>query len=361
MQVTNDRRGKKTKDKKPLYILLAFLIFFCFFIFLITRPSAQSKALKELETSFNKKDVEMVWYKYKSELYQDEEFLLETRKKLSKLNLSEDDLKECKEWLPPAPSSVNLIVVPDLSRRVKDPVSNPNQIANDIFVLKSIWTSFVERTKLKQNSHDRLIIDVTDIDQARGQFALVADRLQFDLSDHKGKSNRLFFTKDKDVQFERNIKEMYALAEVNPLGADYRLYVRRYLANHLKKSTLFENYINKVIFITDGYLEAENKPHDTKIYGYEPELFRAVNMGNILQVITGKGLNIPKENIDLADTEVLICEVNERKSGKGYHFEILRTYWQDWMERMNIKKFEFIAREQANELTGKRIKEFILK
>jgi hypothetical protein len=61
------RRQKKKKDKKPIYILLGFLVFFGVFIFLITRPSTQSKAIKELETSFNKKDIEMVWYKYKAD------------------------------------------------------------------------------------------------------------------------------------------------------------------------------------------------------------------------------------------------------------------------------------------------------
>ncbi|RZK68244.1 MAG: hypothetical protein EOO95_00340, partial [Pedobacter sp.] len=105
---------KKKKDKKPLYILFGFLVFFGLFIYLITRPSSQSEAIKELKTSFNKKDIEMVWYKYKADLYQDEEFLLETRKKLSNLNLTDEELKECTGWLPPAPKSINLIIVPDL-------------------------------------------------------------------------------------------------------------------------------------------------------------------------------------------------------------------------------------------------------
>ena len=85
------RKQKKKKDKKPLYILAGFLVFFGVFIYLITRPSNQSKAIKEIETCFNKKDVEMVWYKYKADLYQDEDFLLETRKKLSSLTLTEEE------------------------------------------------------------------------------------------------------------------------------------------------------------------------------------------------------------------------------------------------------------------------------
>lgn len=354
------KRKKKTKDKKPIYILFGFIIFFGLFIYGITRPSEQSKAIKELTTSFNKKDVEMVWYKYKSELYQDEEFLLEVRKKLATFNLSENEIKDCIGWLPPANTNLNLIVIPDLSRRITDTLNNPNQISNDILVLQTIWKSFVDYSKLKQDTKDRLIIDVTDIDAAKGQFGTVANNLQFDLSNHKGKSNRLFFTNEKDNTFEKNINAMYALAKQKPLGADYRFYLRRYLENNLKKSTLFDNYKNKVIIITDGYLEAEKKPADTKIYGFQKELYSAVTIGNVSDVITKNNLNIPKVNIDLSNTEFFVCEVNERKAGKTFDFEILKAYWEDWFKRMNAKKIEFYPREKANDISTKRVNQFIV-
>ncbi len=355
----DQKKTRKKKDRKPLYILFGFIIFFGIFIYAITRPSTQSKGIKELETSFNKKDVEMVWYKYKADLYQDEEFLQATRQKLTNLELSQEEIKECRSWLPPAPTSINLIVIPDLSRRIVDTINNPSQINNDIFVLKIIWKSFVNAAKLKQDTKDKLVIDVTDIDQAKGQFEVVANNLQFDLSSHHGKSNRLYFTKEKDKQYEQSIKELYQLAKDKPLGADYRFYLRRYLKNHLRNPTLFDNYVNKVIIITDGYLEAEDKAPDTKIYGLEKELYRAVSIGNVPAIITSKGLNIPKVDIDLSNTEVLVCEVNERKAGKGFDFEILNAYWDDWFNRMGRKKFLFIPREQASDLTARRISEFI--
>jgi hypothetical protein len=353
------RKQKKTKDKKPLYILAGFLLFFGVFIYILIIPSTKSKAIDKLETCFNKKDAKMVWDRHKDD--QDEEFVLEIRKKLSSLNLTEDEINECRGWLPPAPTSINLIIIPDLSRRIIDNLNNPNQIKNDIFVLQTIWKSFVDFSKLKQDTKDKLIIDVTDIDQAKGQFGKVANDLQFDLSNHKGKSNRLFFTSGKDKQFEASIREMYELAKEKPLGADYRFYLRRYLINHLKKPTLFDNYINKVVIITDGYLEAENKPADTKIYGFESQLHQAVSIGNILDVITSKGLNIPKVDIDLSNSEILICEVNERRTGKGFDFEILRAYWEDWFKRMNAKKIVFIQRELSTDVTAQKVNEFITK
>ena len=137
----------KKKDKKPLYILGGFLIFFGIFIYAITRPSIQSIALKELETSYNTKDVEKVWDKYKADLSKDEEFLFETRKKLTGFSLTEDEINACRNWLPPAPISINLIIIPDLSRRIIDTLNNPDQINNDIFILRTIWKSFVDFSK----------------------------------------------------------------------------------------------------------------------------------------------------------------------------------------------------------------------
>jgi len=362
--------AKKKKDKKPIYILFGFLLFFCFFVFLLTRPSTQSKAIRELETCINKKDVEIVWYKYKSDLFQDEDFLNEIRTKLTSYNLNDYELKECRSWLPPSQTSINVIVIPDLSRRITDTLNNPNQIDNDKFVLKTIWKAFVGYSKLKQDTKDRLIIDVTDIDQAKGQFGTIANNLQFDLSNHKDKSNRLYFTEVKNTMFTKSIDALYNSAKEKPLGADYRLYFKRYLSEHLQKPTLFDNYINKVIIITDGYLEAENKPADTKIKGYQSQLYKSVDSGNTKDVITTLRLNIPKVDIDLSNTDVLVCEVNERRfvpftkipnQGKGRDFEILRAYWEDWINRMGRKKLVFTAREKANEMTAKKINEFISK
>lgn len=364
------RKGLKKKDKKPIYILLGFLVFFCVFIYLITRPSIQTIALKELDTSFNKKDIETVWIKYKADLYHDEVFLLATREKLDKLNLSEDEKNDCISWLPPAPISENIVVIPDLSRRIIDTINNPQQIRNDIFVLKSIWESFVKLSKLKQDSKDKLMIDVTDPDQAKGQFSKIANDLRFDLAIHKGKSNILYFTADKDKQFVRSVEEMYKLAKSQPLGADYRYYFKRYLASRLKKSTLFDTYINKIVIITDGYLETEGNVVDTKFFGYEKILYTADDIGNILGAISSNGLNIPKVNIDLSSTSILVCEVNARSYipftkipsiGKNHDYEVLKSYWQDWLLRMGVKdvNFKFIAKEQAIDITKKSIEDFI--
>lgn len=375
MEFENRKKHKK-KDKKPLYILAGTFIFFAIFIYLITRPSLQSKAIEQLQVCSNVNDVKSLYERYKFDLLETDEngheivaleFQDAVREKLSSFKLNDDDLNKCLEWIPPSKTSLNVIIIPDLSRRIIDTLNNPNQIDNDIIVLNTIWTSFVEYSKLKQDTKDKLMVDVTDIEQAKGQFSSIANDLQFDLSNHKGKSNRLYFTDKKNQQFQNSVIKLYKSAKGKPLGADYIFYFRRYLVNHLKKPTLYDNYINKVILITDGYLELEKRQN----YGggsrwnyteINPQLYNSVNLGNIKNTITSLSLNIPKlNNIDLKYTDILVCEVNERKTGKTKDFEILKTYWEDWFERMNANpsKIKFIQREQANDITKKRIDDFI--
>lgn len=369
------RKKHKKKDKKPLYILIGTFIFFGIFIYLLTRPSLQSKAIEQIQVCSNVNDVKSIYDLYKFNLLETDEngkkivaieFQDAVRDKLSSFNLNEEELNKCLEWIPPSKTSLNVIVIPDLSRRI---ANISGQIENDKFVLKTIWNSFTEYSKLKQDTKDELMIDVTDIDQAKGQFGGIANKLHFDLSNHKGKSNRLFFTDEKNKQFEIAINALYKSAKDKPLGADYILYFKRYLVNRLKKPTLYDNYINKVIIITDGYLELEkeqdygrgSRSNYTEI---NPQIYNSVNIGNIKNTITSLSLNIPKlNNIDLKNTDILVCEVYERKSGRNKDFEILKAYWEDWFERMNAvpSKIKFIQREQANDITKNHIQEFMKK
>ncbi|RZK25475.1 MAG: hypothetical protein EOO43_05435 [Flavobacterium sp.] len=360
------KKGKK--NLKPLYMLMIFLGIFGIFIFGLTRPSTLNKAVEEINASFSKKDVEMVWYKYKLDLYQDEEFLLKIRTRLTDLKLSKSDQKECLSWLPKAPVSLNLIIIPDLSRRIIDTINNPKQINNDKLIIRAAWDSFVKSAKYKEDSKDHFMVDVTDRQQASGAFNKVADNLKYDLSSHKGKSNILFFTQEKTKAFEKGIDKMYEMAKKKPLGADYRYYIRQYLKSRLLESTFFDTYDNKVIIVTDGYLEAENQQADTKLKGFEKELHNAVQMGNVPQIITKNSLNIPTGNIYIPNISILVCEVNERHyfpftnklwPGEKYDFEILKAYWEDWFNRMGIQKKFFVPREMSISTTTKTIADFV--
>ena len=123
--------------------------------------------------------------------------------------------------------------------------------------------------KIKTRHKDRLLVDVTDIDQTRTIWNNCKNSLQFDLSDIKIKVIDFTLPKTKDAKFTKSIDELYNSAKQNLLVQIIDFYFRRYLPNLLKNSTLLISYINKVIIITDGYLEAEKGPAWHKIYSYQ--------------------------------------------------------------------------------------------
>lgn len=370
----NSKKQKKKKSRKPLYILATFFVVFGFFIYLISRPSPEDDAKKELASAYTKENVKVIWEKHKLELHDNEDFLFAVRTKLSTLSLTDEEIKDCIKWLPPAPVSLNIIVVPDLSKRIIDNVNNPKQIESDISILENIWQSFCEETKLKKNSKDKLIIDVTDEGQAKGEFRSFADSLIFDLSkSKKGQISRLYLEK-KAKTYDTFTKKLYDLAKNKPIGANYWNYFETSLSRHIQKPDLFNNYNNMLILVTDGYLEAQSKERTGRAYYTGTYSERKLicrqegrnynNYRNYIQPIDDCSSHFP-------DLKVLIVEVSERSKGSIVEkddfgtpcdYFILKNQWQNWLTLLEIKNSNtdfFIRRSQDNQSTKGIIKKFI--
>ena len=108
-----------------MYILVGTFIFFGIFIYLLTRPSLQSKAIEQIQVCSNVNDVKSLYERYKFDLLETDEngskivaleFQDAVREKLSSFNLNEEELTKCLEWIPPSKTSLNVIIIPDLSR-----------------------------------------------------------------------------------------------------------------------------------------------------------------------------------------------------------------------------------------------------
>ena len=354
---------KNNNNRKAGYILLVFLAVFALFIYLITRPSLQSVAINDVHLCMNTEEVKQCWVKYKAKLFENDEFIAEIRTRLAGFNSSDTQIVEAKNWLPKPPLNLNLILVPDLSRRIIDTDNNPEQVKNDTILLNHIWDVFVDVVRLKIDSKDRLLLDVTDEGQAEGKFRTVANDLIFDLSTHKNQSNRLYFEK-MGHKYKDNIDNLYKLAVKKPLGADYWYYFNRNLSKHIQKNTLFNDYRNILIIVTDGYLEAEHKLY-TGNEQLHNAMCREIHAGkSVSEVISERGLRIPPCDVDLLNLEVLILEVNERPNGRGCHFDLLKKLWANWLTTMHVKNANddfFIQRNDATDLTKRSIENFIKK
>lgn len=368
MKSKNDSK----KSYNASYLLTGFLGVFGLFIYLILIPSTLSKAKKELNPCTSSVDVKKCWDKYESKLgiKDKSEFISETRIKLGTFNLPDSEIVDVKKWLPKPQTNLNLLVVPDLSARIKasetcGTCNNPDQVKNDTILLNHIWDTFKDAVRLKLNAKDRMVLDVTDGGQAGSIFRTIADDFIFDLSTKKESNNAMYFQKQGD-KFRKSVDSLYKLAVVNPLGADYWYYFNRNLAHQMKRNTLFDDYRNILIIITDGYLEAKSIE-----YTGREELRKAIcrdnkNGKNLSEIFIEHHLKITPCDVDLSNLEILIIEVNERKEPKIVcDFDILKKYWTDWFKSMKVKNAAdtdcFLQRNDALKQTEESIDKFIKK
>lgn len=329
---------------KPILYLFGAIVIFVIFIYILLRPSTQSKAIKEIETCLNIEDVKAVWYKYRPDLADDEDYCQFVRDKLKTFNLKQSEISDIRKWLPAKTHNLNIILVPDLSYRISDEKNNPEQIKNDTALLRAVWIAFEKNVRLKMNTKDRLLLDIADPCQGQGQFKTIADNLVFDLSDFKNKSNRLYFNSVQG-KFDRNVGELYDLAKQETTGANYVYYFSEKLATRIKKSTIDDDYRNIVILITDGYLEITLRDGTpASVSPTTDYLKKYCNTGN------SSSFQYPMQTVDLKfpDTEVYLFEVNERKNGEGCDYKGLKKWWTEWLKAMSIKNADedFIFRRQ---------------
>jgi hypothetical protein len=315
---------KKT-NYKPLYFLLVFVLLLGVFFWIISRPSRYDEFTNELKTSNDYASIKLLFNTYKSEIINEEVFSNEFNSKLESLNLTDDETQEVWSWIPEKDSFLNLVVVPDMSRRL----NTPGQPENDKVLLKLIYDEFashiIEKAKSSNNyiSNERLIFEVSDRDAAKGQFGKMADDLILDLKSKKRPYWKYFNDNNKEFYIKSNA--FIDLGVAKPNGADYYKYFKDYLKTNTKKSTFNNRFRNVLIIITDGYLETEE--------------------------INYTGLpEIPSTDQDYGQWEVLILEVDERKNGD---YASLKKKWQYWLESMNIEVDEELFFQPKMDATSK--------
>lgn len=326
---------KKT-NFKPLYFLLFFILILGVFFWIISRPSKFDNFANELEDCNDYTSIKSLFERYESEIIKEESFSVEFNAKLETLNLTDDQIQEVWNWIPENDTYLNLVVVPDLSRRLKK-IGRPD---NDKLLLNIIYDEFanyiIEKAKGSNNyiSNEKLIFEVSDREAAKGQFGKIADDLILDLNSKKRPYWKFF--KENKSQFILNANEFIDLGVSKPNGADYYKYFKDYLKTNTKKSTFTNRFRNVLIIITDGYLRTEK-----------------INYTGFSE--------IPSTNQDYSQWEVLILEVDDGNNGD---YAVLKKKWKHWLEGMNIKLDEEVFFQQkmdASSKTKEVIKDFLNK
>ncbi len=386
------------KSKAPLIGLALTLLFFGIFIYWLISPSAEQILIEKIQLSTTVEEVKMLYLNGKSEFTETDEngkivpsvYLQDAvREKLTSMDLSQTEIMECLKWIPPKKMNLNLIVVPDLSNRLK---TFPDQEKRDIEILNEIYNLFQKRVELNQDSKDLLTIEVTDRGQANQQFAKFADKLRIDLSSHpEGLSNRLFFTTNLRDEFNQAVNEVYkdvidSIKKKNTTAsADYVNYFELNFSgqnNKIKEDDFKNGYFNKILILSNGQLDRiiKSDPSEKKgrvqvfthLYVNSdkgkmlwPKFLNCRNEQAIRSVINEEKDNIPiNEEVDLSNTEIMLCELRSdpKSPNEAIELQVMEVYWRDWLERMNLtdrNKFIPFKHQDSSAETIKKIREFI--
>jgi hypothetical protein len=296
-----------------------------FVLSILLVSSCGNQAYEEVENAKSKHEVIGLYKKY-TNLNDDNDFIDACVTKLEGFNLTQFEIDSIVDIID-VPTNLNLIVVPDFSNRltVKDNQNQANKF--DIPIIeKGVFNAFysVVAKKAKspskiKNLKDRLVLDLTDSKQAGGIFLNYVDSINIDFSVVKRDVPPKKYLENRRSTFNRCVNEMYIEAEKRPLGADYYSFFRDKLYKRIEKNTLKEKWVNKVVIITDGYLEPDSTTDLTNIFG-DPQI-----------------KPIPETGRNFYNCEVYICQINKRIKDKNAEINVLKRYWGDWFKSMKFK------------------------
>lgn len=226
-----------------------------------------------------------------------------------------------------SPVYLNVIIIPDLSNRL---TKLSGQSDNDIKIILNVYDKFIERINMSKNTDlkDCFRIDLTQETQSIGK----PISIKFTNSFNKEKIS------NEKSNLKKKLLELYGNAANNKIeGNDYVSYFRNQLVEpKLKLSTLNEVWENKVIILTDGYLE-------TRKINFTP-----INILSKNNPIT----EIGEKNVKF---DVLLGEIHLRDGDEGKN-DNLRSYWYNWFKSMGVANIDFsdwwVLKDNTGNLDG---------
>ncbi len=212
-----------------------------------------------------------------------------------------------------APKYYNIIVVPDLSNRIVEikKKAGYDQAEYDKKVIIETYNILADYKKVnfKNKNKDIFSVDLTEETQSIGEPIM----LEF-----KDISENTFSVHEKSLKAGLDKLYQSALSKDSVIGNDFRQYFENHVnSTKIKKSTFSEIWLNKIVILTDGYLE----PSKGKTY-------TDINL-------PADKYPIPSINRQYSNLDIMVCEVHlrERDGEKG---ENLKKYWYNWFKDMGI-------------------------
>lgn len=294
--------------------------------------------------------------------------------------------KEGKEIKYTDKTNYNILVVPDLSNRIDQSI-HPKPI-HDTAIINTIFDSIPQFLKIGNrtiNQEDIYKIDFINRGILNDEKFHTAD---FDINFLRFK-NKLKEASDfkrehleaEILKIKKETATIYSYASIQSSGSDVWNYFSETIHSSLsfqvdtvkvaKDKGIISKTKNKVVLLTDGYIETINK---TAGYNLNQDLITKVrteflkSKSNDLKkfILTNPQFLIKKINNDLKNTDVLVLEVTDRSLDTNgvakFHptdLEIIKIIWTDWLTKSGVRHVQIHAALSSRKDIYPIIKNFI--
>ena len=137
-----------------------------------------------------------------------------------------------------------------------------------------------------------------------------------------------------------------------------------FFKNHVKDYCIEECRRNILVILTDGYLyhEANLRKEGNQTSYLTPQLLAQLklNKPQWQEEIQNRNLGFIPATDGLEDLEVLVIGIQSQNAKHPYAQEIIETYWQTWLTKMEVKKYKIKSADLPSHME-KVIADFISK
>ncbi|MGB6035005.1 MAG: hypothetical protein WBG42_01970, partial [Cryomorphaceae bacterium] len=250
------------------------------------------------------------------------------------------------------PQNLNLSILMDLSDRIS-PEKYPNPTMEyyqrDVEHIKSVLNGF---QSVVLNKRVRTIDDHVnayfDPPPKSREIIKHADRMKVDFTRENVTKEAIA---NVDQVFAESALAIYeqAIKDGKYVGSD----TWGFFKNNLERYCIRENYRNVLVILTDGYIyHRDQKREEGNRTSYvTPEKIRALklNDSNWKNKMLENNIGFIPVDVDLSDLDVLVLGINPDDKN-DYEADVLLEYWGEWLESMNINKYEILMTDLPSNL-----------
>lgn len=286
------------------------------------------------------------------------------------VNITEIYSKEDNQIKYTYKKNYNILLVPDLSNRINQTI-HPKPI-HDTVIINTVLDSIPQFLKIANRTINQADIYKIDFINRGILNEKIFNNSIFDISFLKFKNKLKEASEYKRNELKSDIStlkketaKIYSYASMQSSGSDVWNYFNETIHASLSSQIdtvkvssnkgIISKTKNKVVLLTDGYIETVNK---TAGYHLNQDLIKKVRT-EFLQskssdlkkfILTNPQFLIKKVNNDLKNADVLVLEVTDRSLDSNgvarFHptdLEIIKIIWTDWLTKSGAGRVEIHA------------------